>query len=409
MTPKELRNHTLDERWDMFVKQYNLMLRYNTLTQETFIKASSDTEWVVADDQTLAPWRNRAKSNYGIKNVDFYSYIQEMELLNKYNPLTELLDESEWDGKNRSDKMLEAVIGNDNNVEKSILKKWLVNSLHQWHAREQSAQPTLVLQGLEGIEKSQFVEWLASPFVKAGCETQDILPDPSNPNHLHMRSTSIFWEITDLSCDMNERQSESLKRFLSARDVKLRPLTGRQKHYYRPLTCFIATTNNLGNIAGSRHFLPILLKQQMNRKHYAKLDAKQLWLEFYDIYKSNNRQMLDYTKEENHYISVMRESYTEDPLYFNVIARRLVNNNDTGIITTEHLREYLLNVDKKRSVAQKEKDIAKVMRKLGAIKIRRRYNNSRNPVSCWTGWQVPTDDLGDIRFCAGHVPAKTNT
>jgi predicted P-loop ATPase len=189
----------------------------------------------------------------GFKVPKTITVIDEMALHNKYHPIKDYLNSLTWDGKNHIEN-LASYFSDAYGMFPIWLRKWLIGAVAKVFEAEQN--PMLVLDGRQGIGKSEFVRWLAKPLKDYYIE------GPINPNDkdCEIRLISYWvWEVSELGVTTRKSDYEALKAFLSTRKVTVRKPYGRRDIKKDALASFIGTINNSSGIfsdpTGSRRFL----------------------------------------------------------------------------------------------------------------------------------------------------------
>ncbi len=161
------------------------------------------------------------------------------------------------------------------------LKRWLIGAIARVMANEQNR--VLVLDGRQGIGKSLFVHWLASPLPEYFHEGP-ILPDDKDCR-LRRMSTWV-WEVNEFGTTTRKADREALKAFLTTKTVRERKPYGRYDIQGPAIASFIGTVNNesgvLNDPTGSRRFMIAHLTDI--DWSYTKLEADQIWAQAFDLY-----------------------------------------------------------------------------------------------------------------------------
>ena len=205
---------------------------------------------------------------------------------NECNPPLELIDAQVWDKKSRfSDLCRFLTIADDDNLSKTLLKKWLMQCyciLHNTVKNAFSADGVLVLIGAQGFGKTRLLEKLAlssNNFGEGRCY------DPHNKDSNIQVTSKWITELGEIGSTMR-KDTDMLKAFISSSTDEYRAPYGRTAITYPRRTSFCGSTNDaqfLIDETGNRRFWTIALD---NNKHiditssaFKNFDMLQLWAE----------------------------------------------------------------------------------------------------------------------------------
>ena len=208
--------------------------------------------------------------------------ISEVAGKNKYHPIKNYLDSLTHDGGNYIEE-LASYFSDVYGMFPVWLRKWLIGAVAKVY--EAAQNPMLVLDGPQGIGKSEFVRWLASPLTEYYIES----PINTNDKDCYIRLISNWiWEVSELGTTTRKSDYEALKAFLTTRKVTVRKPYGKGDIERPALASFIGTINNSSGIfsdpTGSRRFLTSRIPTIV--WDYSKdLEPDQIWAEAMAAYK----------------------------------------------------------------------------------------------------------------------------
>jgi predicted P-loop ATPase len=163
------------------------------------------------------------------------------------------------------------------------LRRWLVGAVARVMANEQNR--VLVLDGVQGLGKSQFVQWLASPLPEYFHEGPVV---PEDKDCRLRRMTTWIWEINEFGATTRKADREALKAFLTTKMVRERKPYGRYDIQGPAIANFIGTVNNesgvLSDPTGNRRFMIAHINKI--DWSYTKLEVDQIWAQAFDLYLS---------------------------------------------------------------------------------------------------------------------------
>jgi hypothetical protein len=303
---------------------------------------------------------------------------------NRYHPIKDYLLGINWDGKPYISQL--ASYFNDRyQMFPTWLRKWLIGCCAKVFEAEQN--PMLVLDGPQGVGKSEWARWLASPimdyFIEAPINTDD------KDSEIRLISFWI-WEVSELGATTRKADYEALKAFLTTRKVTVRKPYGRHDISKPALASFIGTINNSSGIfsdpTGSRRFM--VSKIEEIGWDYAKdLDANDVWAEAMAAYLGGESWKL--SRDEYEKSCEINEEYdVADPIedlvkkYFDLDTTRddwWIPTSDILAVLQDPMRGALKGSSRGNAMG-----LASVMTKLGHEK-KRRLNTIDQQVWGYTG------------------------
>lgn len=196
----------------------------------------------------------RARDRAGITNENILSHeIEYAARENSYHPVKKWLNTLPYDGGHYIDKLCQYFRADKYFC--SWLNRWMIAAIGR--AVKGSQCPVLVLDGPQGIGKSLFVKWLASP--TAGYFTEGPIQPDSKDCRIRAAEKWI-WEVAEFGSTTRKADIEALKGFLTQSEVTERQPYARQDVKRPMLACFVGTINNgkagfLFDTTGSRRFI----------------------------------------------------------------------------------------------------------------------------------------------------------
>ena len=198
----------------------------------------------------------------------------------EYHPVREYLENLTWQGEPAIAR-LSACFADTHGVFPTYLRKWLIGAVARAFTGCQNTM--LVLDGAQGLGKSEFVRWLC-PLPKLFSDSS-INPDDKDDKLKAMRTW--VWEVKELGSTIRRADVESLKSFLTCNVFSVRPAYGRYDVRKPGLASFIGTLNQSAGIfndaTGSRRFMTTTLTS-IDWSYRANLDPHQVWAEAYAAY-----------------------------------------------------------------------------------------------------------------------------
>lgn len=221
---------------------------------------------------------------------------------NRYHPVLELLDDEPWDGTDRLPDICH-MMGVTDDFHKTLVKKWALQTIAVLYNSEENriaAQGVLVLQGEQGIGKTQFFRHLAirEEFFKGGATL-----DMSNKDSLMSATKVWICELGEIDSTTKKEQS-ALKAFLTEQIDRFREPYARAETVRPRRTSFCGTVNPtryLRDETGNRRYWTIPIKS-------VDIDAvvnhspdwyAQFWRQMHEEYKCNPKGYLLTRQEQD--------------------------------------------------------------------------------------------------------------
>ena len=197
-----------------------------------------------------------------------------------FDPVKDALNSFTWDGVERLDHWLVEYLGAaDNSFTRQAGSKWLIGAVSRILQPGTKFDYMLVLEGKQGIMKSQALRALAEAL---GPDTfMDRLSPLQTKDSMIELAGKVIVEVAEMS-GIRGAQAEAIKRFLSAQDDTLRMPWDRNPTRLKRGCVFAGTLNPDGagwtdDATGGRRFWPVEVSEV--NLDGLKQDAPQLWAE----------------------------------------------------------------------------------------------------------------------------------
>ena len=246
---------------------------------------------------------------------------------NAYHPLKEFLSGLQWDGRGHIEQLgtflvdSHAKFANGDKVSARFLRRWLIASVGK--VLDQIQAPMLVFEGRQNLGKSHFIAWLASPM------RQYFVEGPISPDDKDCKIRLMsrwLWEVSELGATTRRADIESLKSFVTLRDVTVRPPYGRRDIHAPAVCSLIGTLNDTGagflhDTTGSRRFLTLALTD-LNWGYRECVNVSQVWAEAVYLYRAGESPHL--TPDERDKQAEINSEFTAVDPVEDVITSRFV-------------------------------------------------------------------------------------
>ena len=298
----------------MFLKTFGISIRYNDMSHDyeitaptTVINGENRFELLatILEDTIikLAYKRGRKAVIYGILDV--------IANENRYHPVIDLLKKEPWDNADRLTDLYH-IMGISDEFHKVLVRKWLLQTiaiLFNSNDKPISSQGILVLQGGQGIGKTEFLRHLAikNEFFKGGS-----VLDMKNKDTIISATRVWICELGEIDSTTSKKQSE-LKAFITEQYDRYREPYARKEVKRLRKTSFCGTVNPtayLTDETGNRRFWTIPVQSiDLNKVFSSDFEwYTQLWRQIYSEYKQNPMVYL-LTNEEQNTLNRSNEKY----------------------------------------------------------------------------------------------------
>lgn len=313
-------------------KELNKHIQYNSFSHRPeyveFDKNGNAKEPRAWEDKDSAECMHYIEKEYNHlydKNKFRYAFLNVMEM-NSYNPVRELIELEEWDGKPRIDNFLKDILKCDQDEDylREVSRMIFYGGISRVYEPGCKFDYMPILSGDQGIGKSTIIKWLAL-------------------NESYYREVTTIegkegseciqggWmcEFSELLAMQRARDIESMKAFITRQVDKYRRPYGEFVSEL-PRTCiFIGTTNEpdyLKDTTGNRRYLPLYVGltrgEMFDNEKYIKDYIIACWREALYLF----RQGKIYLTIPNKYYEMLekeREKATVEDLAFNSLDEYL--------------------------------------------------------------------------------------
>lgn len=268
---------------------------------------------------------------------------------NHYHPVLKMLESKSWDGKDRLESIYKILRLKDD-FHKTLVRKWAIQTialLHNSKSNPISAQGVLVLQGAQGVGKTEFFRHLAirNEFFKEGATI-----DMTNKDSLISATRVWICELGEIDSTTRKMQS-ALKAFLTSQIDRFREPYERKENNHLRRTSFCGTVNPkqfLHDETGNRRYWTIPVDNIDIKMIFSYPEEwyTQFWLQICEEYHKDPKGYL-LTPEESAEVNKANETF-ETSLYgedefltiFDVEADKSLWQRKTAAEITEILNTH---------------------------------------------------------------------
>lgn len=220
----------------------------------------------------------------------------------KFHPVREYLDDLDWDGKPRLDKLMIEYLGADNSeYTRAVTRKTFCAAVARIYHPGIKFDYMLTMTGAQGLGKSTLIKkmakhWFSDSLIGIGTKEA-------------YESLQGVWllEMAELTAT-KKAEVEAVKQFLSKQEDVYRLAYGRRTTYQKRQCIFFGSTNDhdfLRDSTGNRRFWPVLTSKERKTKSVFEdlTDATidQLWAEAKFYFDDNEPLFLPELLEQEAY------------------------------------------------------------------------------------------------------------
>ena len=390
---------TIDNFYNLITDHYGNKLRLNEMTgkpEKWDYGRKAWREWTDADESDARAYFESTYFMYSqAKLADalaiyFYNH--------KVNPLIEILEKLEWDGKPRVEQFLHDVMkAEDSEYTRECSRLIFAGGIHRAYEPGCKFDDMIVLIGGQSAGKSTIVRWLNLD-EKFFREIKTI----SGKEGIEALRGVWIGEVAELMAMTRVKEAEAVKAYITSQEDSYRPPYGKHVQTIPRRCMFVGTTNNpqfLTDKTGNRRFYPVKV-QSFAYKLYDNEKAikdyiSQCWAEAVHLYKEGKLQ--PFAKADVlEQIRAAQEAAMEDDWRIGAIEQYLEDNkkaNNSTVSVVELWHRALNEPDESKPTRKDSIEITQIISNMegwimGPNKIstqwgRQRYFRKDNFASLW--------------------------
>ena len=291
---------TIDNFYQLMTDHYGEHLRLNEMTgKPEYCRKTTEPwkEWTDAEESRMRAYFEGTYSMYSQAKMSdaLLIYFQN----HKQNPLLEILESLQWDGKPRVEHFLHDVMkAEDSEYTRECSRLIFAGGVHRAYRPGCKFDDMIVLIGDQGVGKSTIVRWL-------NMDDQFFREIKTISGKEGIEAIRGVWigEVGELMAMTRVKEAEAVKAYITSQEDSYRPPYQKNVQTIPRRCVFIGTTNNpqfLTDKTGNRRFYPVKCYSQAY-KMYENEQAirayiKQAWAEA--VYLFKNDQLQPFAKKE---------------------------------------------------------------------------------------------------------------
>jgi predicted P-loop ATPase len=283
---------TINNFYTLIGKHYGDQLRLNEMTGKPEFRRNGEwREWTDTEESRMRSYFESTYSMYSQNKLTdaLLIYFQN----HKVNPLLDILDGLEWDGKPRVEQFLHDIMKcEDSEYIRECSRLIFAGGVHRAYRPGCKFDDMIVLIGDQGGGKSSVVQWL-------NIEDQFYSEIKTITGKEGIEAIRGVWigEVSELMAMTRVKEAEAVKAYITSQKDSYRPPYQKNVQTIPRRCVFIGTTNNpqfLTDKTGNRRFYPV----KCNANGYKLLDnekavreyIRQAWAEAVHLYKEGKLQ-----------------------------------------------------------------------------------------------------------------------
>lgn len=273
---------------------YNETLRLNEMTGKPEYKDRLTHQWREWTDTQESQLRAYMQSNYGLYSPKMLEDAIRIHFeAHRKNPLIDILEGLEWDGKPRVEHFLHDVMkAEDNEYTRECSRLIFAGGVHRAYRPGCKFDDMIVLIGSGAAGKSTIVRWL-------NMEDRFFREIKTISGKEGVEAIRGVWigEVAELMAMTRVKEVEAVKAYLTSQEDSYRPPYAKNVVTIPRRCIFIGTTNNarfLTDKTGNRRFYPVHVESEA-RKIYQNEDKirdyiSQAWAEAVHLFNEDSIQ-----------------------------------------------------------------------------------------------------------------------
>ena len=339
---------TIDNFYKIITDHYGNKLRLNEMTGKPEKWDTGRKRWREWSDADESDMRAYFESTYAMYSQAKMSDALQIYFWNhKVNPLIEILEKLEWDGKPRVEQFLHDVMKTEDTAyTRECSRLIFAGGIHRAYEPGCKFDDMIVLIGGQSAGKSTIVRWL-------NLDDQFFREIKTIAGKEGIEAIRGVWigEVAELMAMTRVKEAEAVKAYITSQEDSYRPPYGKHVQTIPRRCMFIGTTNNpqfLTDKTGNRRFYPVKVQSFAYKMYDHEKEVKeyiaQAWAEAVYLYKKGELQPFA-KKEVLDQIRQAQEAAMEDDWRIGAIEQYLedMKKNPGATVSVIELWHSALN------------------------------------------------------------------
>ena len=229
------------------------------------------------------------------------SSLMEVFNVNKYNPIIDYLNNVEWDGQKRVERLfIDLLDADDTELNRYMTKIWFVAAVKRIFEPGCKFDNMIVLQGEQGIGKSSICDLISLKY------SNNVSLNEIGSKDLINKLNRTWIAVVDELDSFNKKEMSNIKTFISNTKDTARLAFGKYAETYSRHCVFIGSTNDSTflrdntSLVERRFWVIKCNKTSKDGKIFNVLKPEyinQLWAESVSCYRENPNMYLDISKD----------------------------------------------------------------------------------------------------------------
>jgi putative DNA primase/helicase len=262
-----------NENFNIFVKHYDIKLRYNEMEKKTQIDLPpyvNDQFHIDTSFNSKITWMKGEATAHKLNNNNLLEFIHKEAAKDAYHPVRDWIESAEWDGVNRLQQYYNSVVcEGDNPIKEALMYKWALSLIAALYHNDFTSEGVLTFVGKQGKGKTSWaLMMIPREFWGSWNKTGMILDLQSKDSIIEAIS---YWlvELGELDATFKKSDITALKAFITAKHDTVRPPYAAAANKYERRTVFYATCND-----------PHFLRDEENRRFWVLSVNEFVWPEW---------------------------------------------------------------------------------------------------------------------------------
>ncbi|WP_082633162.1 VapE domain-containing protein [Lacimicrobium alkaliphilum] len=328
------------ENLEAMIEHLGYRVQRNAMNLELEVTKNNEVIFTSFDAlrSNLVGWCGR----FGLPKIAIDDHLSAIAEENCVHPVAKWLEDGNWDGTNRVEKVISCLNAKNPGDAKVVLQHWLIGCVASLYEADFSSKLVPIIQGDQSFMKTTAIKRICSVVSGAFLEGAELNPDVKDS----VLSVIKSWVVELGELERTSRNSQgSLKAFITRQIDTVRPPYARidvQKPRQTHLIASVNGTNFLKDDSGNSRYVVIELKEAVDIKQLNYLlgwsyeqgriqlqepnKLKQFWLEVKHCYESGKSWNL--TPDQVAQFALNNDKHADKGGWYEILLDRYVLVDD---------------------------------------------------------------------------------